>query len=125
MTRQLISTRSPMEKTAGYSRAVIKGDFAHVAGTTGYDYETMVMPGDIREQTRNCISTIAQTLEEGGFDLSEVIRVTYYVTDATAVPAVFEEVGKAFQNIRPAATMIICDLVDPAMLIEIEATAQH
>lgn len=125
MTRQLISSGSPMEKQAGYSRAVIKGEFAHVAGTTGYDYETMVMPDGIREQTRNCLATIEKALNEGGFALTQVVRVNYYVTDAANVPVVFEELGKVFGEIRPAATMIICGLVDPSMLIEIEATAQR
>ncbi|MFY0680061.1 MAG: RidA family protein [Thalassovita sp.] len=125
MTRRLISTGSPMEHQAGYSRAVIKNDFAHVAGTTGYDYHTMTMPESVRAQTRNCLSTIAQTLTEGGFDIADTVRVTYYVTNVDFVPAVFEEVGRVFRDIRPAATMIICDLVDPAMLIEIELTAQR
>jgi enamine deaminase RidA (YjgF/YER057c/UK114 family) len=53
MSRSLISTGSPFEKTAGYSRAVIDGDFAFVAGTTGYDYATMTMPADVTSQTRN------------------------------------------------------------------------
>ncbi|MBB5515396.1 enamine deaminase RidA (YjgF/YER057c/UK114 family) [Rubricella aquisinus] len=114
-----------MERSAGYSRAVIQGDFAHVAGTTGYDYDSMQMPADIREQTRNCLATIAQALHDGGFTLEQVVRVNYYVTDRANVPAVFEEVGKVFADIRPAATMVICDLIDPAMLIEIEATAQR
>jgi len=125
MTRQLISTGSPMEQQAGYSRAVIKDNFAHVAGTTGYDYETMAMPADIRAQTRNCLNTIARTLEEGGFSLADTVRVTYYVTDKRFVPDVFDEVGQVFRDIRPAATMILCSLIDPSMLIEIEVTAQR
>ena len=67
MTRRLISTGSPFEKTAGYSRAVIDGDFAFVAGTTGYDYATMTMPADVTSQTRNCFKTIEATLKDGGF----------------------------------------------------------
>ena len=53
MPRRLISTGSPFEKVAGYSRAVIDGDFAFVAGTTGYDYTTMVIPADVTRQARN------------------------------------------------------------------------
>ena len=56
--RKQISTGSPMEKAAGYSRAVVQGDFCFVAGTTGYDYETMEMPGSVEAQTRNALSTI-------------------------------------------------------------------
>lgn len=123
MNRILLSTGSPLEKEAGYSRAVILDNWAFVAGTTGYDYVTMKMPPDIRTQTRNCLETIRQTLGQGGFQLSDVVRATYYVTDKTNVQAVFEEVGKTFANIRPAATMILCDLVKDDMLIEIEVTA--
>src|SRR5262249_54233030 len=62
MSRRLISTGSPFEKTFGYSRAVVDGDFAFVSGTTGYDYATMKMPGSVEEQTRNCFATIAAVL---------------------------------------------------------------
>ena len=124
MQRKLISTGSPMERAAGYSRAVIQGNFAHVAGTTGYDYATMTMPEDVATQTRNCIATITAALAEGGFELAQVVRATYYVTRAEYVQAVFEVLGQAFGEIRPAATMVICELIDPAMKIEIEVTAQ-
>ena len=63
MSRRLISTGSPFEKTAGYSRAVIDGDFAFVSGTTGYDYATMTMPADVTSQTRNCFKTIESRAE--------------------------------------------------------------
>ena len=82
MPRRLISTGSPFEKTAGYSRAVIDGDFAFVAGTTGYDYATMVMPADVTSQSRNCFKTIEAALKEGGFAMADIVRATYYITDA-------------------------------------------
>ena len=63
MPRRLISTGSPFEKTVGYSRAVIDGDFAFVAGTTGYDYATMTMPADVTSQSRNCFKTIEAALQ--------------------------------------------------------------
>ncbi|MCF3933442.1 RidA family protein [Acuticoccus sp. M5D2P5] len=125
MARQLISTGSAMEKQAGYSRAVVCGDFAHVAGTTGYDYATMHMPEDVAEQTRNCLKTIKAALEEGGYSMAMVVRATYYVTDRDDIPVIFPILGEAFGEIRPAATMIVCELIDPAMKIEIEVTAQR
>ena len=82
MPRRLISTGSPFEKTAGYSRAVIDGDFAFVAGTTGYDYTTMTMPADVTSQARNCFKTIEAALKEGGFAMADIVRATYYITDA-------------------------------------------
>ena len=80
--RKLISTGSPFEKTAGYSRAVVQGDWCFVSGTTGYDYATMTMPDSVEEQTPQCLATIAKALEEGGFSLADVVRAHYYITDA-------------------------------------------
>jgi enamine deaminase RidA (YjgF/YER057c/UK114 family) len=123
MTRKLISTGSPFEKTAGYSRAVVQGDWCFVSGTTGYDYATMAMPEGVETQTRNCLATISRALEEGGFSLADVVRAHYYITDAAFVDAVFPILGEAFGEIRPAATMIVCSLNKPEMKIEIEVTA--
>jgi enamine deaminase RidA (YjgF/YER057c/UK114 family) len=123
--RRLISTGSPFEKTAGYSRAVVDGDWCFVAGTTGYDYATMTMPQSVEEQTRNCLTTIAKALEDGGFAMRDVVRARYYVTDRSYVDAVFPLLGEAFGDIRPAATMIVCQLNRPEMKIEIEVTAKR
>lgn len=123
MTRKLISTGSPFEKTAGYSRAVVQGDWCFVSGTTGYDYSTMTMPDSVEAQTRNCLATIAKALADAGFELADVVRCHYYVTDQAFVEAVFPILGETFGDIRPAATMVICQLIDPAMKIEIEVTA--
>ena len=121
--RQLISSGSPFEKTAGYSRAVIQGDWCFVSGTTGYDYATMTMPASVEEQTRNCLSTIRGAMEEAGFSLADTVRCHYYITDAAFADRVFPILGEAFGAIRPAATMVVCDLIKPEMLIEIEVTA--
>jgi enamine deaminase RidA (YjgF/YER057c/UK114 family) len=121
--RRLISTGSPFEKTAGYSRAVVQGDWCFVAGTTGYDYATMTMPESVEEQTRNCLATIGKALAEGGFELADVVRANYYITDADYVDRVFPILGETFGEIRPAATMIVCGLNKPEMKIEIEVTA--
>lgn len=123
MTRRLISTGSPFEKTAGYSRAVVQGDWCFVSGTTGYDYATMTMPDGIEAQTRNCLDTIARALADGGFTMADVVRAHYYVTDRSYVDIVFPILGEVFGEIRPAATMIICQLNRPEMKIEIEVTA--
>ncbi len=121
--RKLISTGSPMEKAAGYSRAVVQGDFCFVAGTTGYDYETMRMPRSVEEQTRNALSTIEKTLQEAGFEMSDIVRVQYFITDPSDAGRVFPIVGEVFGDIRPAATMLVTGLIRPEMRIEIEATA--
>lgn len=124
MARQLISTGSPFEKTAGYSRAVSDGDFCWVAGTTGYDYVTMSMPESVEDQTHNVMKTIAAALAEAGFSLSDVVRANYYITDAAFVDRVFPILGEYFGEIRPAATMVVCGLNKPEMKIEIEVTAR-
>lgn len=121
--RRLISTGSPFEKTAGYSRAVVDGDWCFVSGTTGYDYAAMALPESVEAQARNCLATIEATLVEGGFAMADVVRCHYYVTDRSFVPRVFPILGEAFGDIRPAATMVICQLNEPEMKIEIEVTA--
>ena len=122
--RTLISTGSPFEKQAGYSRAVIDGDSCFVSGTTGYDYATMTMPDSVEEQARNAFATIERALAEGGFTLADVVRAVYYVTDAAHADAVFKVTGEHFGDIRPAATMVVAGLIKPEMQVEIEVTAR-
>jgi enamine deaminase RidA (YjgF/YER057c/UK114 family) len=126
MSRRLISTGSPFEKAAGYSRAVIDGDFAFVAGTTGYDYATMTMPPDVTSQTRNCFKTIAEALKDGGFSMADIVRATYYITDAQNADAVFAVCGEQLGEIRPAATiLVVASLLRPEMKVEVEVTAKR
>jgi enamine deaminase RidA (YjgF/YER057c/UK114 family) len=126
MSRRLISTGSPFEKTAGYSRAVIDGDFAFVSGTTGYDYATMTMPADVTQQTRNCFKTIEAALKDGGFAMADIVRATYYITNAAEADAVFAVCGEQLGNIRPAATLlVVAGLYKPEMKVEIEVTAKR
>jgi enamine deaminase RidA (YjgF/YER057c/UK114 family) len=121
--KKLISTGSPFERTFGYSRAVVQGNWCFVSGTTGYDYATMIMPDDVVVQTRNCLATIEKALSEGGFALSDIVRVHYYITDASYADLVTPVLGAAFGEIRPAATMVVSGLIKPEMKIEIEVTA--
>ncbi|MEW9306520.1 RidA family protein [Labrys neptuniae] len=123
MPRKLISTGSPLERSAGYSRAVVQGDWCFVSGTTGYDYASMTLPDDIATQTENTLATIEKALVEGGFAMSQVVRATYYVTSTDHVETVMAVTGRVFGEIRPAATMLICDLIKPEIKVEIEVTA--
>jgi enamine deaminase RidA (YjgF/YER057c/UK114 family) len=126
MPRRLISTGSPFEKTAGYSRAVIDGDFAFVAGTTGYDYATMTMPGDVTNQSRNCFRTIEAALTEGGFAMADIVRATYYITDPKDAEALLAVCGETFRDVRPASTLlVVAGLYKPEMKVEIEVTAKR
>lgn len=126
MSRRLISTGSPFEKTAGYSRAVIDGDFAFVSGTTGYDYTTMTMPSDITSQARNCFKTIGEALKDGGFAMADIVRATYYITNAADADALFAVCGETLGDIRPAATLlVVAGLYKPEMKVEVEVTAKR
>jgi enamine deaminase RidA (YjgF/YER057c/UK114 family) len=126
MPRRLISTGSPFEKTGGYSRAVVDGDFCFVAGTTGYDYTTMVMPPDVTSQSRNCFKTIGAALQEAGFAMADIVRATYYITDAKDADTHLAVCGEVLGDIRPAATLlVVTGLYKPEMKIEIEVTAKR
>jgi enamine deaminase RidA (YjgF/YER057c/UK114 family) len=120
--RHLISGTSPYEPKLGYSRAVVQGDWCFVAGTTGADFNGQ-FPHDPLEQARNALKTILATLEQAGFTMKDVVRANYIITDASLIEAIAPALGDAFGNIRPAATMIVAGLVNPAMKVEIEVTA--
>jgi enamine deaminase RidA (YjgF/YER057c/UK114 family) len=127
MTRRLISTGSPFEKQAGYSRAVveetIEGTWCFVSGTTGYDYATMKMPESAADQARNALATIERALADAGLSLADVVRARYIITDAAYRHDVFPVLGEALGDFRPAATMMVAGLIEPEMKIEIDVTA--
>ena len=122
--RRLISSGSPFEAQAGYSRAVVDGEWIFVAGTTGFDYMQMTIAEDPAQQARQALRNIEQALAEAGAKLADVVRVRYYLPDLADWPAIVPVLGEAFTTIRPAATAIVCGLVDPRMKIEIEVTAR-
>jgi enamine deaminase RidA (YjgF/YER057c/UK114 family) len=123
MIRTLISSGSPFEKAVGYSRAVVQGDWCFVAGTTGYDPETRVMPDAVEDQVRNALSVVEAAMADAGFALSDAVRVTYYITDISYWDRIGPVLGERFGEIRPAATCIVCGLVKPEMKFEVEVTA--
>lgn len=126
MSRKLISTGSPFERSYGYSRAVVDEPFCFVAGTTGYDYTTMKMPDGAAAQARNCWDTIDKTLRDAGFNLADIVRATYYVTDMADAEAVLTECGRRLADIRPASTfLLVAGLFKPEMKVEIEVTAKR
>jgi enamine deaminase RidA (YjgF/YER057c/UK114 family) len=123
--RRLISSGSPYEAEAGYSRAVVDGEFVFVAGTTGFDYALMTISDDPAEQARQALRNIEAALAEAGASLADVVRVKYYLPDAADWPPIVPVLGEAFGAIRPAATALICGLIDSRMKIEIEVTARR
>lgn len=123
MTRTLISSGSSFEAEIGYSRAVVQDNWVFVSGTTGFDYSTMTIVDDIVTQTEQCLKNIAAALSQAGASLSDVVRVTYVVPDASEFAACWPVLRQYFGGIRPAAMMISAGLADPRMKIEIEVTA--
>ena len=121
--KTLISSGSPFETQIGYSRAVVAGDWVFVSGTTGFDYSTMTIAGDIVAQTGQCLKNIASALQQAGSSMADVVRVTYVLPDASQFDACWPVLRQYFGDVRPAATMICAGLLDQRMLIEIEVTA--
>jgi enamine deaminase RidA (YjgF/YER057c/UK114 family) len=124
MHRKLVSSGTPWESKVGYSRAVRVGKTIEVSGTTAVTDGVVQHKGDVYRQTQLILAKIEKALEEAGADLHDVVRTRMYVTDISH----WEEAGKAhgefFVHIRPATTMVeVSKLIDPDMLIEIEATA--
>ena len=124
MTRKLISSGSIFEAQIGYSRAVVDGDFIFVSGTTGFDYKTMTIADDIVTQTEQALHNISTALQDAGASLSDIVRVTYIVPNATEFERCWPVLRKVLGDIRPAATMFSAGLADARMKIEIEVTAR-
>ncbi|MDT0125193.1 RidA family protein [Paenibacillus sp. RRE4] len=124
MSRQQVFTGSPWEPLVGYCRAIRVGNRVEVAGTTAMQDGVVVGAGDPYVQTKFILETIEEALKELGADLTDVVRTRMFVTDISK----WEEVGKAhgefFGQIQPVATMVeVSALIDPLLMVEIEAEA--
>ncbi len=122
--RRLVDAGTMWGPKVGYSRAVQVGRTIHVAGTTGLDAAGMPAPGGMYGQSKQALANILAALRQLGAGPEHVVRTRIFLTDISK----WEEAGRAhgeiFAAIRPASTMVeITRLIDPALMVEIEADA--
>jgi enamine deaminase RidA (YjgF/YER057c/UK114 family) len=123
MDRRLISSGSPYESVAGFSRAVVVGRNVHVAGTAPVMPEGAPPPDGAYEQAQRCLEIIIGALAEAGARPEDVVRTRMFVTSPKHWDAVSRAHGEVFASIRPASTCVVTQLLDPRWLVEIEADA--
>jgi enamine deaminase RidA (YjgF/YER057c/UK114 family) len=123
--RKSISSGAPWESIVGYCRAVRVGNIIQVAGTTAVDGDGKPFaPGDPYAQTKRILEIIEQALREAGAGMEDVVRTRLFVTDISRWQDIGRAHGERFAAIRPATTMVqVVSLIDPAMMVEIEAEA--
>nr|WP_221203324.1 Rid family hydrolase [Modestobacter versicolor] len=119
-----LGSGGPYEAVVGYSRVVVVGDTAWVSGTTATVDGAVVHAGDTAGQTRVALQGVVRALTEAGFVPGDVVRTRVYVTDISRWEEVGRVHGEFFGDVRPATSMVqVAALIDPAMLVEVEADA--
>jgi enamine deaminase RidA (YjgF/YER057c/UK114 family) len=123
MERHAIYSGSKFEELAGYSRALVSGDWIFVSGTAGYDPATGAFASGAAEQARRALQTIDDSLAKADATMADVVRVRVYLSDRDDVMAVSTILGQTFSDPRPTNTTIICGFPVEDIKVEIEVTA--
>jgi len=119
-----VSSDAPWEQAVGYSRAVAAGDFVFVTGCTSVSHGEVVYAGDAGAQLTQAIANVATALARLGASLTDVVRTRMFVTDIARWPEIGAAHREAFGDVMPATSMIgVAALIDPRLLVEIEAVA--
>jgi enamine deaminase RidA (YjgF/YER057c/UK114 family) len=125
MERQFIQSGSRWEELAGYSRAVVDGDWIFVSGTLGQDFATGEFPATVQQQCELALDTIEAALSQARSSLADVVRVRVYVPDRGDVMAVSEVLRLRFGANRPANTTLCCALAVEDAKVELEVSARR
>jgi len=124
--RRRVSSGVPFEEIVGYSRAVAAGDFIFVSGCTSIADGEVVYEGDMARQTEQALLNVSAALEQLGASLADVVRTRIYVTDISRWAEAGEAHRLAFEQAPPATSMVqVAALIDPRMLVEVEAVAHR
>jgi enamine deaminase RidA (YjgF/YER057c/UK114 family) len=124
--RRRVSSSVPFEQAVGYSRAVAAGDFIFVSGCTSMADGKVLYEGDMAKQTEQALLNVNAALEQLGASLADVVRTRIYVTDISRWTEVAEAHRLAFEETLPATSMVqVAALIDPRMLVEVEAVAHR
>ena len=119
-----VSSGTPWEPVVGYSRAVRAGDTVYVSGCTATVEGEVVAVGDAYEQARLALQGVVDALSRLGAEPRHVVRTRLYVTDIRRWEEVGRAHGEVFGDVRPATSMVeVSGLIDPRMLVEVEAVA--
>ena len=124
--RRRVTSGVPFEQAVGYSRAVGAGDFIFVSGCTSIADGKVVYEGDLGRQTEQALLNVSAALEQFGASLADVVQTRVYVTDISRWDEVGEAHRLAFELAPPASTMVqVSALIDPRLLVEVEAVAHR